>query len=177
MSFSASAKRARDSSQPIGLRVACLHECLEQFSLFGFQTTRERLRSRLGVSAFGWTDGQILAALDLLEPARRSWSAFLADGQQRQRIARRLDSNVPPLDDRALKIDWLGSYLRGDTAQDWLVAGLGSCPSCSHELIYHGGYACAACSVEVSRRFASPQDRAAAWEQRCPAPMPSPLDR
>lgn len=43
MSFAASARRARDASQPLGHRVTSLHHCLDAFSLFGFHGTRDRL--------------------------------------------------------------------------------------------------------------------------------------
>jgi hypothetical protein len=172
MSFSASAKRARDSTQPLGLRVACLHECLEQFNLFGFRSTRARLRARFGVATNGWTDGQILAALDLLEPAKWSWSSFLADRQQRQRIDRQADRSTPPLDATAVLVDWLGVYLQGEQANEWLVSGLGDCPSCAHGLIYHGRHACLVCTVQLPRRFALEADRAAAWASRCRLQLP-----
>jgi hypothetical protein len=48
VSFSASAKRARDTRQPLALRVTCLHECLEQFNPFGYHATRQRLRLMVG---------------------------------------------------------------------------------------------------------------------------------
>lgn len=88
MTFGASAKRARSDAFPVGLRVACLHECIEQFNLFGFQSTRQRLMARFGVSRGGWTPAQINDAVDLLAAARQSWVQFLTEAQQRQRDAR-----------------------------------------------------------------------------------------
>ena len=174
MSFSASAKRARDSAQPLGLRVACLHECLEQFNLFGFQSTRARLMARFGVAEAAWTDSKILSALDLLVPAKRSWSSFLCERQERQRVDRRAYPGTPPLDDSAVLVDWLGAYLQGEHADEWLVAGVGDCTTCGHGLIYHGRHACLVCTVMLPRRYASEAERAAAWGSRCRVQLPPP---
>jgi hypothetical protein len=72
VSFSASEKRVRDRREPIGRRVTCLHECLEQFNLFGFTGTRERLRTIVGAAEPSWTEQQVVAAMDLLGDAHTS---------------------------------------------------------------------------------------------------------
>jgi hypothetical protein len=174
VSFSASAKRAADSDQPIGLRVSCLHECLEQFNLFGFQTTRALLRARFDVSQTGWTGEQLLAALEALGSARKSWLLFLRRHQEAQRVARRADPSTPPLHESALKVDWLDDYLSGSNADDWLVSGVGDCSACGHGLIHHGGHACAVCSVIVQREYRDFEERREAWGRRCRVPLPLP---
>lgn len=144
----------------------------EQFNLFGFQSTRARLIARFAVAEDAWTDCQILSALDLLEPAKRSWSSFVRERQQRQRMDRRAVPGTPPLDASAVLADWLGAYLQGDQADAWLVSGLGDCTVCEHGLIYHGRYACLVCTVRLPRRFASEEERAAAWGSRCRVQLP-----
>lgn len=173
MSFSASSKRVRDTRQPIGRRVSCLHECIERFNLFGFEDTRARLRAMLGVDDAGWTSDQLLTAAEVLEQARRSWMRFLHAGQARQREARRTDHNRPPLDERALQVEWMDGYLQGAIADEWLVAGLGTCLGCGHGLIHHGGYACAVCGV-IALKEQDPVARNEAWAQRCREPLPPP---
>src|SRR4051812_5090228 len=116
MSFSASLKRARDPSQPLGLRVACLHECLERFSLFGYNDTRARLRRMVGALDDGWTDEQVIRALDLLEAAKHSWSAFSRLDNQRRRVDKARDPSSPPPRQGAAFAVWLDQYLRGDVA-------------------------------------------------------------
>jgi hypothetical protein len=175
LSFSASAKRASDPEQPIGLRVACLHECLEQFNLFGFQTTRALLRARFGVSEGGWNGEQLVAALAALAAARQSWSDSLRSHQADQREARRVDHSTSPLDERALKIEWLEAYLFGPQADEWLVSGLGECATCGHGLIHHGGYTCSVCSVIALRDYPDFEARREAWSQRCRVRLLLPL--
>lgn len=164
MSFSASAKRARDKSQPLALRVACLHECLERFNLFGYHATRDRLRSMVRAPDEGWTEEQVTNALDLLEAARLSWSTFSQQEHERRRGEKERDRTSLPPPRGAVFTVWLDHHLRGDVASAWLVGHLGDCEQCGHRLIHHGGYACGACGSDPGTQ----------WESRCRAPLPPP---
>jgi hypothetical protein len=157
MSFGASAKRARDSSRPLGLRVACLHECLERFSVFGYHSTRNRLRHRVGASDPGWTEQQLLDALGLLESAKQSWSAFHDEQLAQQRTLKRLDHNASRPTLEALVVAWREQYMDSGQDQLWLVSDVGECTQCGHRLIHHGGYACEGCGFD-------PQVE---WNRRC----------
>ena len=127
----------------------CLHECLEQFNLFGFRATRERLRVMVGASGEGWTEPELLHAVEALADARRSRSAHLAHARE----------SGPQWHN-----DWLETYLTGDMAVRWMVAGLGRCRRCDHPLIHHGTGACAACTASGT----------VPWEARCRVEMPRP---
>lgn len=145
----------------------CLHECLEQFNLFGFTTTRTRLRDMVGASGRGWTEAQLLEAMNHLAGARKSWIAYLHQAEERRGIQK---PAVPALD-RPPKWgwhnEWLETYLTDETARRWLVADLGECVECGHHLIHHGTWACRACS-------ASPL---VVWDARCRVGLPSPAHR
>jgi hypothetical protein len=164
MSFSASANRARDPNQPIGRRVACLCECLDRFSPFGFQTTRQRLRFLVGAAEPGWTEGDVVGALEILETARASWKLHLESESARRRKLKRRDRNVRRQTDGETFVAWRESYFEGEQADLWRVAGLGNCERCGHRLIHHGGYACSACGIDPN----------VAWDERCRASLPDP---
>ncbi len=164
MSFTASAARARDAGRPLGLRVACLHGCLERFSLFGFTTTRAKLREHVGAEgAHGWTEAQLVAALDLLEEARASWVAYAGERLPLLRQAKREDRNAHRPGRWDLFRVWLEEFLDGGHAADWGVEGLGLCDACGHRLVHHGGRACRVCLA----------DRSVPWDEACLARMPS----
>jgi hypothetical protein len=74
----------RNGRVPFGRRVMCLHECLEQFNLFGFTATRSRLRVMVDTSGTDWTERQLLEAMDALADARRSWIAYLHNAEERR---------------------------------------------------------------------------------------------
>jgi hypothetical protein len=78
MSWSAFAKRVRESDRPLGQRVNALHSLLaNHHAPLGFEATRERLCDAVGVAHSGkWTDAQILQALLLLEESRRNHLAY-----------------------------------------------------------------------------------------------------
>lgn len=162
MSFSGSAKRVTDESQPLGRRVMCLYECLEQFNLFGFTATRERLMAMVGVAGGRWTAPQLHEALNALSDARRSWLEFLTLAEERRSVEKRA-ARTP---DRPILLawhtEWLDEYLTGDMAASWKVDGLGECTECSHLLIHHGTWACSACG-------ASPL---VPWDARCRQTLP-----
>jgi hypothetical protein len=164
MSFNASAKRARDRNQPLGRRVACLCECLDRFSPFGFQTTRQRLRFLVGADECGWTEGEVVGALDILETARGSWKRYLETELERQRALKRCGSKVWRQNQAELFVAWRETYFVGEQADFWLVAGLGNCERCGHALIHHGSYACSACGIDPD----------IAWDERCRASLPDP---
>jgi hypothetical protein len=139
----------------------CLHECLEQFNLFGFNATRERLRVMVGASGGGWTEPQLIQAMDVLAAARGSWVAHLVRVEARRCEEKRA---VPP--SRPIhwqwRNEWLEQYLVGDEAARWMVAGLSGCPECSHLLIYHGAWACTACGASDL----------VPWDARCHVKLP-----
>ena len=161
MSFNASAKRARDRTQPLGMRVACLCECLDRFSPFGFRTTRQRLRLLVGAAESGWTEREVEDALDILETARASWKRHFDSECARQREIKRRSSNARPRGHSEF-VAWREAYFVGEQAERWLVAGLGDCERCGHPLIHHGGYACAACGIDPN----------VAWDQSCRVSLP-----
>ena len=162
VSFSASAKRVRDTRQPFGRRVLCLHECLEQFNLFGFTATRARLRTMINATGDEWNEGQLIDAMDAFTDARRSWVSYL-DGVELRRRAQKPDVSPPR---RNLRLgwhnDWLEGYLTADIAERWLVTGLVGCEECGHQLIHHGTWACRACSASDD----------VPWEARCRQGLP-----
>jgi hypothetical protein len=164
MSFNASAKRARDPNQPVGRRVACLCECLDRFSPFGFQTTRQRLRFMVGAAEPGWTEGDVVRALEILETARASWKRHLERESARRRELKPGDRNVRRQTAGEIFVAWCESYFEGKQADLWRVAGLGNCERCGHRLIHHGGYACSACGVDPN----------VGWDERCHASLPDP---
>jgi hypothetical protein len=116
----------------------------------------------VGASDDGWTDEQVIRALDLLEVAKRSWSAFSRLENQRRRAEKTDHPLPPPPPQGAAFAMWLDQYLQGDVAAEWLVAHLGECSQCGHRLIHHGGYACGACGADPDT----------AWEERCRVPLP-----
>jgi hypothetical protein len=126
MSFSASAKRARASDQPLGLRVTCLHECLEQFNLFGYHATRERLRLIVGASEPGWTVEQVVAAVEVLEHAKESWSRYAVAEVSRQRALKREHRNGHRASTPSVFEIWVDHYVRGEGAGLWLADRLGA---------------------------------------------------
>ena len=141
MSFNASAKRVRDRHQPVARRVSCLCECLERFSPFGFQTTRQRLRFVVGAAESGWTEDQLVGALEILETARASWKRHLERESAWRRELKRRDRSVRrQTDGEMLRCARATSRATGDLA----CGRLGDCERCGHRLIHHGGYACSA---------------------------------
>jgi hypothetical protein len=163
VTFQASAKRARDTGVPIGLRVACLHECLEQFNLFGYRATRERLRLIVGASEPGWTSDQVLAALDELERAKSSWHEVevVEMGNQAQ-----LKASGHPQSPNYLalaRLAWLEAFVRQDPGDCWQVGNVGACGECDHSLLHHGGHSCSAC-------------RATSKIPWCERQLPAPVD-
>lgn len=142
----------------------CLHECLEQFNLFGFEATRGRLRIMVGATRQGWTDNQLLDALDVLEEARQSWARFATADLAQSMAAKRLDRNHRGPSQLELRRVWLEGYLSGTRAVAWGVADLGECTKCEHLLIHHGSRrGCAAC-------WASPDID---WDSRCRRRIPA----
>ena len=162
VSFSGSAKRVTDWREPLGRRVVCLHGCLEQFNLFGFTATRERLRAMVGVAPEGWAETQLLEALDALSDARRSWIAHLKRAEQRRRAEKPAVAPPSRRIDWAWHNEWLEGYLTGDMAGRWMVTGLGECAECGHLLIHHGTWACRVCSASSL----------VTWDARCRVDMP-----
>lgn len=149
MSFQASARVVRDASRPLGLRVLAFSQCIGVFSPFGFTASREQLRTINGVTGGQWTEKQLLHGLDLLEQARRSWSAA-RDGadvhtyQPENRYHR-------PLPDNGVSFGvWLAAWLGQDSnAERWGVAHLGMCPNCAHLLVLHGQPGCWGCVTDM----------------------------
>lgn len=132
VSFSGSEKRVRDASEPLGRRVMCLHECLEQFNLFGFTATRDRLRVMVAASGTGWTEPQLLQAMDLLADARRAWVSHLSRAEEQRRGEKpAVDAPQRPIGPQWHN-EWLELCLTDDMAARWIVAGLGECPECNH---------------------------------------------
>ncbi|MDX6480479.1 MAG: hypothetical protein QOG85_989 [Gaiellaceae bacterium] len=156
MSFAASARRVRDGTQPFGRRVACLHGCLEQFNVFGFHTTRQKLRRVVGAGS-GWTEQQLLDALELLESAKQSWSTFWAESLTQQRALKKLDRNRSRPSPAALFVAWREEYLDSGQAETWLLSDAGDCKKCGHRLIHHGRSFCEACWI----------DPEIPWESQC----------
>ena len=153
MSYGASRKRALDPAFPLGIRVLCLCECLDRFSPFGFQRTRERLRAMTGATGAGWTQEQVVGSVRLLDEARGSWRAYQRAGEERRRVAKRTRERVPSLNDD--RVAWLRAFFTGDTAVRWRVAGLGDCATCGHEMLLHAGR-CAACLADDVLAWDSP---------------------
>jgi hypothetical protein len=141
----------------------CLHECLEQFNLFGFHATRDRLRAMVAASGEGWTEPQLLRAVDALADARKSWVTHLNSAMGQRRDEKPLADSPERRVDWQWHAEWLEAYLTREMAARWLVAGLGECPECSHPLIHHGSWACAACSASNT----------VPWEARCRADLPT----
>jgi hypothetical protein len=171
MSFAATARRARDTTQPFGRRVSYLHACLESFNLFGYHATRAKLRAVVGAIGPGWTERQMLDALDLLEPAQRSWSAFLTNEMARRRAFKRLDWNAY----RGVRFGgafqaWLEEYLDSGHASDWDVAAAGDCSECGHRLIHHGSSRCRACTWDFVWEPTIPIDQIPP-DPRCKVPL------
>jgi hypothetical protein len=165
MSFSASARRALNTDRPFGQRVMCLHECLERFNLFGFEATRCRLRYMVGARSPGWTEAQLVEAIDALSQAKRSWVIFARREMDEQRSPLLAD-NPRKLSQAELKILWIEEYLRGALADLWHVANLGYCGRCGHHQIHHGSRpGCAACIADPAVR----------WEDRCHEKLPDPI--
>ncbi len=163
MSFTASAARVRDQQRPLGLRVMCLHGCLERFNLFGFTATRTKLRQHVGLEGASlWTDTQLLEALSLLEQARSSWTDFAAQQLLVMRQAKRDDRNAPRPSQVELFNGWLEAFLDGGHAAEWGVESLGDCSACGHRLVHHGTLRCRGC-------FA---DRSIPWDVSCRVSMP-----
>jgi hypothetical protein len=162
VSFSGSEKRVRDGREPFGRRVMCLHECLEQFNLFGFTATRARLRAMVNASGDDWTEVHLLDAMDALADARRSWVAYLRQAQERRSAEK--PGVAPPR--RPIEWgwhnEWLEDYLTGDMAARWLVTNLGECSECNHPLIHHGTWACRVCSASDN----------VPWDARCRVELP-----
>lgn len=165
MSYRASEKRVRDSHLPVGLRVMCLHECLERFNLFGFTATRDRLRLMTGATAPGWSEESLLAAIRHLSAAREDWLRYRAlavEARRADKAAGARTSSRRPVEWTWFN-DWLEGYLTGSMAACWLVVDLGSCHGCSHLLIHHGKFACAVCTASY----------AVDWDDRCQAKLPA----
>jgi hypothetical protein len=143
----------------------CLHECLEQFNLFGFTATRARLRAMVGASGDGWTTAQLLEAMDALADARRSWITHLKRAQESRSDEK--PGTAPP--NRQIQWgwhnDWMEAYLTGDMAARWMVTGLGDCAECDHLLIHHGTWACRVCSASSD----------VPWDARCRVELPLPV--
>lgn len=142
----------------------CLYECLERFNLFGFTATRDRLRAMVGVAGSTWTSAQLVAAMDALAEARRSWVAYLSEAERARGAEKPGGARSTRPVQWSWHNEWLEGYLVGDVADRWLVSGLGECSVCQHALIHHGRSFCTACS-------ASPE---IGWEDRCQGALPSP---
>jgi hypothetical protein len=165
MGFNSSATRARDSAEPLCLRVACLRECLVRFNLFGFHETRERLYWMVGASVHGWTPDQVTIALEPLSQAKSSWSRYADLECSRQRAHKREHRNARRAQTHELFADWMDGFLQAEQAELWLVARLGNCDGCGHRLALHTGRgACRMCRA----------DRTIEWGDECRIPLPPP---
>lgn len=146
----------------MGCRVQALHQCIDFFSPFGFQATRLQLRRILSVTGAGWTDGQLINGLSLLEQARASWVAA-RDGADVRTYQPENRLNRPLPDGGVMFPVWLAAYLGEDAnAERWGVADIGACTACGHLRVVHRRWACLACladtgvSAERSCQFPSP---------------------
>jgi hypothetical protein len=124
-----------------------LSRCATEANLFGFQTTRERLRLQVGAVDPGWTSQQILDSLALLEHARASWLAFAQAQTAVRRELKREGQRQPAMDRRMLHLTWLDTYLRGGPARTWLTDDLGACTQCGHLNIHHYDRGCLICQA------------------------------
>jgi hypothetical protein len=150
VSFSACAKRVRDSERPMNQRVHNFSSCLSLFNLFGFTATARRLRFMVGArpdaGSSSWTTPQLLAAFDHLEAARRSFAAFADEQVRLGRALKRENRAAKRPSQRDQFIEWLENYIDDGHAAEWYVDDLGLCDQCSHRLIFHGSRrGCRAC--------------------------------
>src|SRR5690349_19917956 len=77
MSWSATVRRLRDPSRPMGQRVNALHSLLaNHHAPLGFEESRRYLRAQVGLHSQFWTEAQLLAAFDLLDTSRSSYTAY-----------------------------------------------------------------------------------------------------
>lgn len=141
-----------------------LCHCLERFSPFGFQATRERLRWAVGATDPGWTADEVVRALEMLEAARAARRRHVEPETAQRRALKRRDRTSRRRTDEEIFLEWRERYFTGETARLWGVAGLGDCERCGHRLIHHGGRTCAACA----------SDPDVAWDARCRAGLPEP---
>lgn len=149
----------RDSTQSLGRRVVSFHECLERFNLFGFQATRERLRQMVGANGDGWSEAQLLEAMNHMAVARQSWISYFHEATRRRA---EYDAHKFVHLDWAWRNEWQLAYLTGDVATRWRVGHLGDCVECAHPLVLHGSWMCRACGASPSVAFTA----------RCKAPLP-----
>ena len=118
----------------------------------------------VGAAGPGWTEREVVEALDILETARASWKRHFDSEIARQRELKRRDPNARRLSQGELFVRWCETYFVGEQADLWLVAGLGDCERCGHLLIHHGSHACAACGIDPN----------VPWDQRCGVSLPDP---
>jgi len=118
----------------------------------------------LGVEESGWTDAQLMSAVELLRAAKASSSSFSTAASEHQRQLKGGQPRPKPQNRSAVFVAWSEEYLRGDNASTWIVASLGNCVQCGHPLIHHGGHACAACGIDPNTQ----------WADRCRVPLPDP---
>ncbi len=170
MSFATASRRARDATRPISERVRGLYDALRWFAPFGYHGTIERLRSAVGANDYEWTHGQLLAAMDLIEAARRSWQVHKVESIQRYRRDRHRD---PRLRSAGNQLDWdiwWDQYLAGLPSDVWHVAELGDCDDCGHAWMRHTSSGCRQCM----RHAVEPQEVVGVLKNACRRPIPSP---
>jgi hypothetical protein len=131
-------------------RVGNLGSCVSLFNLFGWDATMTRLHVMVGArpqtQGLTWTESELLAALDHLETARRSFVTFTVEQARVNRTLKHQTPAAKRLSQRDQFITWLASYLDGGHEAEWYVDGLGLCDRCSHRLIFHGSSrGCRAC--------------------------------
>lgn len=151
MGFPSDANAVRDESRSTASRVWHLCRCLEQFNLFGWHATFDRLRFMAGSSAPPWSSQQLLAAIEPLAHAQRSWTRVtLAEQRRRRRHKARGDRTLNGTftnRELQLRMKWQLQYLSdGENARRWFVEDLGDCDECLHPWILHG-HSCGVCTI------------------------------
>lgn len=102
VSWSATARRVRDTGLAMPKRVVALHSLLaNHHAPLGFEDTRDHLREIAGIRTRRWTEPQLLAALAALEESRASHLRYRAVFAERRRREKALGRRQPTTADLA----------------------------------------------------------------------------
>lgn len=105
MSYGTSARRVRDDSLPLGVRVASFKSCLERYHPIGYEASFGYLK--LSAGPFDRDPAALLRALDLLTASRDLWLAAQAAYAESRSAAKRSGRRTPAKNEPRPGGNWL----------------------------------------------------------------------
>jgi hypothetical protein len=95
VTFGAAAAEVRDASKSLDERALALKHCVQSYKPIGYRATIAYLRESVAATGDGWTEDQLLRALDLLEESRVASLAAKAEWDAHRRREKAIGRRVP----------------------------------------------------------------------------------